>query len=157
MDVYKPFRVVLFIYEVLRLLFLAFAFTYLSSLRDVMEEGFFPFIAYMSSNALFPLICFFLCLRLGEYRNYLPLYMAGKTIAVVLYSVWFVFSFSQEIRSVGMGSNLEYFTEWMMLLGGAFFFNFGDMLSILGAWVLNNKLSQMDSRNIEIGEIGGGI
>ena len=146
MDVYKPLRAVLFGYELLRLLALAFSFAFFSSLQDVVKGGGFPYLAYMSSNALFPLIGFFLLLRPGEYRNYLPLYMAGKTIAVVLFYTWTVFSFSSETGFMGR----ENLVERMILLGGAFFISLGDALSVFGAWILNRKQPQADSRKIEV-------
>ena len=136
MDVYKPLRVVLFGYELFRLLFLAFSLAVFSSLEAVAKGGVFPYLAYLSSNALFPLICFFLYLRLEEYRNYLPLYMAGKFIAVVLFYVWAVFSFPVETGFIGR----ENYIERIILLGSAFFFSLGDGLSVFGTWVLNKKL-----------------
>ena len=147
MNILKPLRGVLFGYELLRLLFLVFSFALFSSLQAGLREGLFPYLVYMSSNALFPLICFFLLLRPGEYRNYLPLYMAGKTIAVVLFYVWFVFSFSPEMgflelpRALGDENNIE----GMILLRGAFFVSLGDALSVFATWVLNNKLLQADN------------
>ena len=149
MDVYKPLRVVLLCYELLRLLFLAFSFVFFSSLQATIKGGVFPYLVYMSSNALFPLICFFLFLQPGEYRIYLPLYMAGKTIAVVLFYTWAVFSLPPETASIGR----ENFAEGMMILGGAFFISLGDALSVFGTWVLSRKLLQTDSQRTK--EIGG--
>ena len=138
MDVYKPLRTVLFGYELILFLFLAFSFVFFSSLQAVVGEGVFPYLVYMSSNALFPLICFFLLLRPGEYRNYLPLYMAGKTIAVVLFYAWAVFSLSPDMEIIGR----EYYIEMVILLGGVFFISMGDGLSVFGTWLLNRKLDQ---------------
>jgi hypothetical protein len=156
MDVYKPLRVVLFSYELFRLLFLAFSLAFFSSLQTVAEGGVFPYLAYLSSNALFPLICFFLCLRPEQYRNYLPLYMAGKSIAVVLFYVWAVFSFPQEMGFIGR----ENYIERMILLGSAFFFSLGDALSVFGTWVLNKKLhsySSVPQADSQEAEVDGGL
>jgi len=145
MNVHKPLRTVLFIYELLRLLCLAFSFSYFSTLQAVLKGGFFPYLVYLSSNALFPLISFFLFLRPGEYRNYLPLYMAGKTIAVVSFYGWAVFSLPPETGFMGR----ESFNEGIILLGAAFFISVGDALSIFGAWILSKKLPQAGSPGIE--------
>ena len=150
MEIYRPLRAVLFGYELLRLLFLAFSFAFFSSLQAVLMGGIYPFLVYMSSNALFPLICFFIFLRPGEYRNYVPLYMAGKTIAVVLFYAWAFFTFSLETgimeqRFLGRGDYIEI----LVLSGGAFFFGLGDVFSILGTWALKKKLA--------LGQTDGGI
>jgi hypothetical protein len=148
MDVYRPLRVALFSYELLRLLLLAFSFTFFSSLQAVLKGGAFPYLVYMSSNALFPLISFFLLLRPREFRNYLPLYMAGKTIAVILFYTWAVFSLSLktgflELKFLEPGpSGRESVFEGLILLGAAFIISLVDALSVLGAWMLNRKLSQ---------------
>ena len=148
MGVNKPLRAVLFGYELLRLLYLAFSFTVFSSLEAVVKGGFFPYLVYISSNALFPLICFFMFLRPWEYRNYLPLYMAGKTIAVVLFYTWTIFSLPLENKFMG-----ENFFEGMILLGAAFIISLGDALSVLGTWILNRKIPET---KVEA-EINGGL
>ena len=143
MEIHRPVRAALFGYELLRLLFLAFSFAFFPSLQAVLRGGVFPFLVYMSSNALFPLICFFLLLRPGEYRNYLPLYMAGKTIAVVLFYVWAVFTFYLESEAMEQRFwGRDTYTEMMILLGGSFFISLGDVLSIIGTWILNRKMAQ---------------
>jgi hypothetical protein len=147
MDVYKPLRAALFSYELLRFLFLAFSFAFFSSLQAVITGGFFPYLVFMSSNALFPLIGFFLLLRPGEYQNYIPLYMAVKIIAVVLFYVWAVFSLPPETGFMGR----ESFIEGLIILGGAFFISVGDALSVFGAWVLKRKFLQVESRGIDGG------
>ena len=143
MKTYKPLRAVFFGYELFRLLFLAFSFAFFPSLQAVLRGGVFPFLVYMSSNALFPLICFFLVLRPGEYRNYLPLYMAGKTIAVVLFYVWAVFAFSLDTGIMEQRFlERDSYIETIVLLGGVFIISLGDALSVFGTWVLNKKLAQ---------------
>ena len=154
MYVYKPLRAVLFSYELLRFLFLIFSLTFFSSLQAVVKGELFPYLVYISSNALFLLICFFLFLNPKEYRNYLPLYMAGKVIAVVLFFIWAFFSFYPEtglIQSRFLGR--ESLIEGMILLGGVFIISLGDTLSIFGTWILNRKLPQAD--NLRKEENGG--
>ena len=152
MNIHTLLRAVLFGYELLRLLVLAFSFAFFSSLQAALGEGFFPYLVYLSSNALFPLICFFLLLRPREYRNYLPLYMAGKTIAVVLFYTWIVFNLSPGMGFFEPSRVLggENYTEGMMLLRGAFFISLGDALSVFGTWVLNKKLLQANNLSTEV-------
>ena len=133
MNVKKSLRLVMFSYDLFRLLFLAASFTLFSITQSAVLEGIFPYLVYLSSNAIFPLICFFLFLKSAEYKNYLPLYMAAKTIAVVLFYLWAVFSLPMQTGFV----NRDNYNEWMMLMGGIFIVSLGDALSIFGIWVLN--------------------
>ena len=147
MDIYKPLRVILFTYELFRLIFLAFSLIFFSSLQDVLKGEVFPYLVFLSSNALFPLICFFLFLQPLEYRNYLPLYMAGKTIAVVLFFTWAIFNFPPETDFLGW----ENYLERIILLGGTFLTSLGDTLTVLGSWILNRKLIQTENLKTETG------
>jgi hypothetical protein len=135
MEPYKPLRAIIFSYDLLRLLFLAVAFGFLLPLQTD-EDRAFPYLVYMSSNALFPMISFFIFLSIAEYRNYLPLYAAGKIIAVVLFYIWAFFSLPLAQGFIGR----ENYVEWMILLGGVFFISLLDGLSIFGVWVLNKKI-----------------
>ena len=158
MDVYKPLRSVLLSYELLRLLFLAFSFAFFSSLQMAVKGEVFPYLVFLSSNAMFLLICFFLFLKPWEYRNYLPLYMAGKAIAVVSFFTWVVFSLFPGTIFAGPGfsdpgipeSNffgMNSFMERMILLGCVFIISIGDTLSVFGTWILNRKLPETYNQN----------
>ena len=98
--------------------------------------AFFPYLAYLSANALFPLMALFVWLRPEEYRNYLTLYMAGKIIAAVSFYAWGFFS-SREFPGV------ENIVRSITLLGGSVFISLADILSVGGAWMLKNKYRQM--------------
>ena len=99
---------------------------------DTLAGGaFFPYIVYISTNALFPLMALFVWLGPQEYRNYIPLYMAGKIIAVVLFFAWALFS-PRELSAASVTTSL-------VLLGGSIVVNMADALSIWGAWALKNK------------------
>jgi hypothetical protein len=129
MDVYRPLRTALFIYECVRLLllvgFLCFA------PPGSAENGIsFPYLAFLSSNVLFPLMALFVWLRPGEYSNYLTLHIAGKIVTVVLFYVWEFISFRQVFENL---------IRSLILLGGCAFISFVDILSVWGAWVLKNK------------------
>ena len=81
------------------------------------------------------------------------MYMAGKSIAVILFYVWIAFSFTQDI-SVMESSFLEPmfpgvfgYNEMVILLGGAFLISLGDAFSVFGAWILNKKQVTTDGKN----------
>ena len=133
MDIHKPLRGVMFSYDLLRLLFLAITFSLFSVVRAGSDGGIFPFFAYLGSNALFPLMCFFVLLKPYENRNFIPLYMAGKAIAVVLFYMWAFFSLPHETGSI----NRDNYFEAVFFLGGVFIISLGDILSIFGIWILN--------------------
>ena len=135
MDIHKPLRAVMFSYDLLRLLFLAAAFSLFSVVQSSVNESIFPYMAYLSSNALFPLMCFFLFYKNAEHVNYLPLYIAGKSISVVLFFMWAFFFFPYVTGVI----NRDNYSESVILLGGIFFISLGDILSILGIWFLNKK------------------
>ncbi|MDR1566917.1 MAG: hypothetical protein LBS48_06530 [Treponema sp.] len=141
MDNNRPLRGALFFYESFRLLLLAALFAFFSPLEGAEKGAVFPYLAYAGPNALFPLMTLFLWLRLEEYRSYLPLYLAGKLIALTAFYTWGLFSF---VPALGAG----YFgtgdiTAVVVLLGGSFFLSFGDVFSIFGSWFLLNKMKKM--------------
>ena len=131
MDVFRPLRAVLFLYEVFRLLLLV-VFLFIAPLEGFESGAFFPYMVYLSANALFPLMTLFMWLRLEEYRNYIALYMAGKVIGVFAFYAWEFFS-SREFPGA------ENMAKSLVLLGGSVFISLADILSVWGAWMLKNK------------------
>ena len=131
MGAYRPLRAVLFFYECLRLLLLV-VFILLASPDAAVYGTFFPYLVFLSPNALFPLMALFVWLKEEIFRNYLSLYMAGKIISVVLFFVWEIFS----SRHFSVGDDV---LRSLILLGGSILINFLDILSIWGAWILNKK------------------
>jgi len=137
MDVYRPLRAGLFFYEIFRLLVLAI-FLVLTPMEGNSAMGssgsafYFPYVVYLSSNALFPLMALFIWLRPEEHLNYLPLYMAGKIISGVSFYVWEIFSSRQFLgmENVAMG---------LILIGGTAFLSLIDIVSVWGAWTLKNR------------------
>ena len=130
----------LFVYEILRILLLV-VFLYIAPSELSAPVGndtsgaFFPYLVFLSANALFPLMALFVWLRPEEYRNYLTLYIAGKIIGVVSFYAWEFFS-SREFPGA------EYLAKSMVLLGGSVFVSLADILSVWGAWTLKNKFRQ---------------
>ena len=147
MDVYRPLRAGLFFYECLRL-FLLVVFIYAASMGDGLNPREFPFLVYLSANALFPMMALFLWLRPDEYRSYLNLYVAGKTIVLVTFYIWQVFTARE-----GFGVKNSAFTVFFLL--GGVIVSLADMLSLWGAWTLKNKFQRLLSRPQSGSENGG--
>ena len=141
MDVSKPLAAALFIYECIRLLLLVAFLFIAAALGNSIPSGsgdFFPYIVYISSNALFALMAMFVWLRPAEYQNYITLYMAGKVIAVVSFYVWAIFS----SRGIAGAENMA---GSAALLGGSILMNMADILSIWGAWALKRRYRRVEN------------
>ena len=130
MDAYRPQRAVLFLYECVRLLLLVIMV--FLALPTSGGGALFPYASYLSPNALFLLVALFVWLRPGVYRNFLSLYMAGKIISVVLFFTW---EFLTD-RQFSIDENIA--VSRILLIGGALL-SMADILSIWGAWFLNNR------------------
>jgi len=141
MDAYRPLRAGLFFYECLRLLILVIFITVASMGNGLSLKGF-PYLVYLSSNTLFPMMALFLWLKPEEYRNYLSLFMAGKIITLVTFYLWQIFS-SREFREA------ENLILGVFLLWGSVFVSLADMLSLWGAWALKNKFRRITVRPLE--------
>jgi hypothetical protein len=136
MNVYRLIRGIFFLYELFRLLVLAVLFAVFLPLEGAVKGGMFPYLVYVSPNALFPLMTLFMWLRPGEYRNYLHLYMAGKVIAVAAFCGWGFF--------VPKSSGLENLTELLILVGGSFVLSLCDIFSVFGSWALSGKTGKTE-------------
>jgi hypothetical protein len=154
MNVLRPLRAVFFFYEALRLLTLAVFFAVFSPLEGAVQGRIFPFLVYVTPNALFPLMTLFMWLRPADYRNYLPLYMAGKVIAVAAFYGW---GMALALRlpapeHLGMAN----WVEALVLFGGSFVLNLFDIFSVLGNWVLAKKTNKVEeSAGLSAGDNGG--
>ena len=138
----RALRPILFFYEILRLLLLLVSL-FIVSLENQENMAFFPYLVYLSANAMFPLMALFMWLKPGEYRNYLSLYMAGKVIGVVSFYVWEFFSARGRASVYGAGflefSGAEAAAKTVVLLGGSVFLSLADVLSVWVAWALITK------------------
>jgi len=144
MDVYKPLGAGLFLYECLRLLALVF-FLLLAALENASGGS---YAVYMSSNALFPLMALFIWLKPEEYRNYITLYMAGKTVALVSFYSWEIFT----LRDINRGENLA---NNVFLFSGGALIGLADMFSVWGAWAINKKYRPRTEGRTPVPESGG--
>jgi hypothetical protein len=118
MEPYKPLRAGLFVYESLRLLFLAAVF---AVLRPDGAVGF-PWLVYAAPNALFTLMALFLWLNISRYGVYLPLFLAGKLISLFSILGWSIFM--RSIRAaeffVGIISLMPELMTGILLCGDTF-------------------------------------
>ena len=135
MNIGKPVRVILFLLDLARLFFLAAAFVLFTAIRIPENSGLFPHLVYLSANALFPLITFFMLIKPLEYRNYVPLYIAGKTISVILFYIWAVLTLPYETGFV----KRENFNDAVTLLGCVFLISLEDVISIFVTLLINKK------------------
>ena len=145
MDAYRPLGAGLFFYECLRLLFLV-VFLHIAAAGNshAAESSFHMesmlsglFMVFVSANALFPIMALFLWLRPFEYRNFISLFLAGKLIALVSFYAWEIFTF-RGFSGIGM----ENTAKAVLLFWGCVLLSVTDILSVLGAWILNNKIRQ---------------
>ena len=139
MDIRKILRITLFFFDLVRLLLLAVSFMLFTAIRIEGTADIFPYLVYLSANALFPLISLFLLIKPLEYINYLPLYIAGKTLSVILFYIWAAVFLPFE---AGFLSS-EYYARGILLLGCVFFVSLEDALSIIGSLIINKKTRQI--------------
>ncbi|MDR0387963.1 MAG: hypothetical protein LBH57_07980 [Treponema sp.] len=127
MPVYRPLRVSIFIYDLVRLFGMLWVLPQLmvTSLSESVLP--FPLIVYAAPNVLFLLAAFFLLVRFEEYRSYAYLYMAGKAVTVAANLSWFFFS----LRRLALVLD-EYALEPLLVLGFLLFLACLDALSVLG-------------------------
>lgn len=103
------------------------------------ESSAFPYLVYVVPNALFPLMAFFLWLSLSYYKPYISLYTVGKIIAVVSVIGWSVLSFQTILTSLMQG------TAGIVTAGATFMLAAGDVFSIVGGLMLQNKVHHFES------------
>ena len=125
----KGFRLVtaaIFVYDCSRLAFL------ISLLRNYLDTNpdsgslTIPYMMYAAPNALFPLMSFFLFIRLDLYRLYIPLYITGKVLALLCMLIWLLFT-------------LQYLFDTYRILW-AVFFCAADLGTIMGMVLRNMEM-----------------
>ncbi|MDR1057947.1 MAG: hypothetical protein LBL43_00210 [Treponema sp.] len=144
MEIYRPLRGALFVYELLRLAALIGLFTILAPQEGA--GGASPYLVYMTANGLYPLMALFLWRDMNHYRHYLPLYGAGKALGVFCFYIWGFFMLKSIFEAAGEGSPtfmlpVRRFMD-LLRLGGSFLISLGDLFSLLGCWILYSKQRQ---------------
>ena len=130
MDVFKPLRTALCVYEGLRFVFLIGAFI------TIQPEGIivFPWLSTISPGALFFLMALFGLLNTHRFQIYYQLYLAGKGLSLTATIFWLLFTRSDALREL-------LFSEmaWYIVPGIVIFFMLGDLLSTWIAIKLMNS------------------
>ncbi|MDR2363520.1 MAG: hypothetical protein LBD65_03805 [Spirochaetaceae bacterium] len=144
---YLPLRLAFFIYDFFRLLFMLELLIAVLPLGSTSTASWFPYLVYMVPNALFPLMGFFLLIRPREYKAYISLYLAGKTIVIVSIFGWIVFSFKNIFTSAISPR------EFIAVLGFVLGLTILDMGSLLGSSLLKSKINRQTApESVEIPE-----
>lgn len=130
MEIYRPLRAGICVYECARFFFLIGA---LLALRPG-GETLFPWLAYAAPGSLFPLIALFWWLDFSRYGGYGPLYAAGKSICFFSAVMWCIFSQKDIINAVLFGN-----TSLFVAPGVLLFILPGDLLSVAAAIVIIKK------------------
>jgi hypothetical protein len=122
MEVFRPLRTALCVYEGLRLGF------WVGACVIMQPEGntVFPWLAAITPGALFLLMALFWRLDIARYRIYCPLYLAGKGLSICTTMFWLFFSRNDMIRGLIFNGSLL-----IIILGMMFVIMLGDILS---AW-----------------------
>ena len=77
----------LFLYECIRIIFMAAVVVLSPGGNEIL-----PRLIFMAPGVLFPLMALFIWLDVQRYRAYLPLFAAGKCIAIFTLLIWSIFS-----------------------------------------------------------------
>jgi hypothetical protein len=101
----------LFVYECIRLVIVA---TYV-----IFQGGGsgFPIMVFAAPVVLFPLMALFILLDINRYKNYLPLFAAGKCVLIFALLGWSIIS--TQVTMIGRFPGAS--TIELMLLSGDFF------------------------------------
>jgi len=128
MELFRPLRTALCVYECMRLVFLVGAFVLLQPAGEIT----FPWLALITPEAMFLLMALFWRLNMFRYRVYCPLYLAGKGLSVITTMFWIFFIKSYMIRE------LLFFGAALFIVPGiVFFLILGDILSV---WLVGKMM-----------------
>ena len=128
----------LFVYECVRLIL----FLFLLFIYKISGSITIPWLAFSANGALFPLMALFIWIDISRYRQYVPLFIAGKCIGVLLLILWLLLFIQSNIIETGV------------------FFLCGDLLALASVvFILKEKRTleeaeskKLTNRNIEYTE-----
>ncbi|QQO09671.1 hypothetical protein [Breznakiella homolactica] len=135
MEVYRPFRFALFVYDLFRLVFVVCMVAFFSPSMGDPGSRIMPYIFFAAPNALFPLMSLFIWASLARYASYLPLYLAGKLIGIGSFIAWLGFSFNNILVSLPMNA-----VSGLMILGLTLLLCLADIGTILGVSLLLRRI-----------------
>ena len=93
-------------------------------------SGLFTKILLAAPWALFPLMALFIWLDTDRYREYLPLFSAGKCISVFLLLGWFILF--RQVTMIGRIFSFAIHAELILLCG--------DLLSLGAVWLIGKDV-----------------
>jgi len=111
MKIVRLLKPLLFFYELIRVLILAVIL-----LLNTNGNNIFGQLVYITPNALFPLMALFIWLNQERYGAYLPLFLAGKCIAISTTLVFSIISGQTTILNGFM--NFEIFLGFDLMAAG---------------------------------------
>ncbi|MCL1958530.1 MAG: hypothetical protein FWF68_02900 [Spirochaetes bacterium] len=103
--------------------------------------GLFIKILLAAPGALFPLMALFIWLDTNRYKEYIPLFSAGKCIGIFLLLGWFILF--RQVTMIGSIFGLAIYAEGILL--------FGDLLSLGAVFLINREIS-IEIKNHEMEE-----
>ena len=137
----KNFRLVpaaVFIYDCSRFLFLLMLLSFFLKSMPELQSVNLPLMMYAAPNALFPLMAFFLLFRFDISKAYIPLYITGKTLALLCMFIWLFFALQQ------------IFNVFRVLW--AVFFCAADLGTIMGMAMRNEEVQSSQEITVEVAE-----
>jgi hypothetical protein len=143
MEIYRPLRIALFVYDLIRLMVMVRLMVSYVPLGGTQSGETFPYLFYAVPNGLFPLITLFLYIRVSLYKPFIPLYLAGKILAMVAVFTWIIFS--RQLIAHALAVNTD---GTISIVGTAMLLAIGDFLSITGGVILKHKLDRVTPAEI---------
>ena len=116
METFRLKRLILLVYEALRLAFMIRVFTVLRPEGEIS----FPWLALITPGAMFLLMALFWLLEKTTYSIYRPLYIAGKGFSLITVIIWIFLLKGDMIGKMFISSALIFITPGIisfMLLG----------------------------------------
>ncbi|MDL2229137.1 hypothetical protein LJC14_02695 [Treponema sp. OttesenSCG-928-L16] len=141
MDVYRPLRSALFIYDIIRLGAMLALLSVFVNAPGTGINTVFPFFVYAVPQALFPLMALFLRLSLSEHLPYTSLYIAGKCMAALSSFIWLFLSVNGILESLAIN-----IFRTLLLMGLIFLFAALDAVSVLGMMHIKRKISTEEAQ-----------
>jgi hypothetical protein len=149
MEIYRPLRLTLFIYDLIRLMVMISLLTVFIPLENSGESTVFPILFYAVPNGLFPLMTFFLWIQVVFYKPYIALYMAGKILAVVAVFSWIILG----TPAISLAFTVD-FQGTLTVIGTTLLLSVGDLLSVLGGAALRKRLSVTEPQGVPVSGSG---
>jgi hypothetical protein len=98
-------------------------------------------LAFATPVAIFPIMALFIWIDAYGFRTYIPLYIAGKSIAIFSLALWFA------VSRIGMITGISIFQE-----AGEIIFLSGDLLALGAIIVIFTNLQKSLNKQEEVTE-----